>query len=108
MNPLTWQDVAEVMGWNAVISQSEANREPDGMAARVMQLAGLAAERAREAYEREHCRHTVPFPDALRVLVAEAVAAEREAVILAAIEHGFVGQAYADDFAAAVRARGAE
>lgn len=35
----------------------------------------------------------------------EVAAAEREAVIRAAIDQGFVGQAYADDFAAAIRSR---
>jgi len=35
----------------------------------------------------------------------QAVLAEREAVIRAAIDQGFVGQAYADDFAAAIRSR---
>jgi hypothetical protein len=37
---------------------------------------------------------------------AKIRADEREAVIKATIDQGFVGQAYADDFAAAIRARG--
>ena len=35
------------------------------------------AEKGKEVYEREHCRHTVPLPDALKVMqeqVAEACA----------------------------------
>lgn len=42
-------------------------------------VAAAAADRARQDYEREHCRHVVPLPDALRVMIDEAVAAEREA-----------------------------
>lgn len=42
----------------------------------------------------------------LDAATAQAVIAEREAVIKATIDQGFVGQAYADDFAAAIRARG--
>ncbi|MCA3269547.1 MAG: hypothetical protein INF44_04260 [Thalassospira sp.] len=40
------------------------------------------------------------------LLEAKVRADEREAVIKATIDQGFVGQAYADDFAAAIRARG--
>lgn len=42
-------------------------------------IAAGAADRARQDYEREHCRHVVPLPDALRVMIDDAVAAEREA-----------------------------
>ncbi|MFN7537979.1 MAG: hypothetical protein ACK5QN_09895 [Burkholderiales bacterium] len=40
------------------------------------------------------------------LLEAKVRADEREAIIKATIDQGFVGQAYADDFAAAIRARG--
>ena len=36
------------------------------------------AEKARADYEREHCRHVVPLPDALKAMIAEAVLAERD------------------------------
>ena len=39
----------------------------------------LAESRAQADYEREHCRHVVPLPDALRVMIDDAVAAERGA-----------------------------
>jgi len=42
---------------------------------------------------------------ASRTILDAAVLAEREAIIKATIDQGFVGQAYADDFAAAIRAR---
>ena len=42
-------------------------------------VASAAADRARQEYEREHCRHVVPLPDALNAMIAEAVSAEREA-----------------------------
>lgn len=38
-----------------------------------------AKEEARLAYEQEHCRHTVPLPDALNALIEQAKAEEREA-----------------------------
>jgi hypothetical protein len=40
------------------------------------------------------------------LLEAKVRADEREAIIKATIDQGFVGQVYADDFAAAIRARG--
>jgi hypothetical protein len=40
------------------------------------------------------------------LLEAKIRADEREAIIKATIDQGFVGQVYADDFAAAIRARG--
>ena len=36
-----------------------------------------ASDQARSDYEREHCRHVVPMPDALQTMIDEAVAAER-------------------------------
>ena len=42
-------------------------------------VAAAAADRARQDYEREHCRHVVPLPDALRAMIDDAVVAEREA-----------------------------
>ena len=42
-------------------------------------IAAAAADRARQDYEREHCRHVVPLPDALRAMIDDAVVAERGA-----------------------------
>lgn len=69
MNPLTWKDIAGIMGWNAIVSESEANREPDGMAARVMRVADMAAELARQRYEDERRRHSIPASEGRRALI---------------------------------------
>ena len=42
-------------------------------------IAADSAEKARAAYQKEHCRHVVPLPDALNAMIAEAVSTEREA-----------------------------
>ena len=55
----------------------------DGYAAELERFATLiaaaAADRARQDYEREHCRHVVPLPDALNAMISEAVSTERAA-----------------------------
>lgn len=79
-------------------------------------VAASASEKARADYEREHCRHVVPLPDALRVMIAEAVAAEREAcakvcekeavrIVIDSPEERAYNNAVSD-CAAAIRARG--
>lgn len=56
---LTWDQVAAIMGWNAIVAASDARREPDGDAARVMRVANAAAEAERfrlsQALSRSDC-----------------------------------------------------
>lgn len=103
--------------------ESEEGEKAEPFAARIERFAALvaaaAADRARQDYEREHCRHVVPLPDALRVMIDEAVAAEREScakVCEAAEDTGndsgierdvYIWNRAAKYCAAKVRARGA-
>jgi hypothetical protein len=48
----------------------------------------------------------LPHPDLLTRFAALVAAQEREAVIAQAIEQGFVSESYAEQFRAAIRARG--
>ena len=60
-----------------VISPSGYNWIDDKLAEFAALAYQAGAEKGKEAYEREHLRHTVPLPDALRVMqnqVAEACA----------------------------------
>ena len=66
-------------------------------------VAKAAAEEARTAYEREHTRHIVPLPDALRALIEMAVHAEREAIAMFVIANPGAGRY---DLATAIRKRG--
>jgi len=74
-------------------------------------VASAAADRARQEYEREHCRHVVPLPDALQVMIDDAVAAEREACAKVCDERhaafaDYYTQGLAGMCAATIRARG--
>lgn len=71
-----------------------------------MMSAAYYAGRADERTEMPPAPLAIENPDVVSV-VAVAVAAEREAIIKDAIDQGFIGQAYAHDFAVAIRARGA-
>lgn len=52
MTPIDWPEIAEVMGWNAVVAAAEARREPDSESARVMRLVELVAAKMAQSPER--------------------------------------------------------
>jgi hypothetical protein len=69
MDKMTSAEISEIMGWNAAVTEAEARRDPDSLSARVFRVAELAAERAREAYERERMRHSVPASEGVKALI---------------------------------------
>lgn len=68
---MTPERIAEVMGWNAVVMEAEARREPESLSARVM-----AAIKEAEEAERDACASVADFveekADALNDEIADA------------------------------------